>query len=67
MSARRIVATPASEVQLRNPPTCDVCRKMMWWHGSTLGFGCPTPGDARDCQASPEQRHPRSAKAAANV
>lgn len=63
--ARRIVATPASEIQMRSAPTCDACGKVMWWHGSTRGFGCPTPGGNPDCQASPDRKRP--AKAAANV
>lgn len=38
---REIAVTWASEIQMCNPPTCDACGKVMWWHGSTRGFGCP--------------------------
>lgn len=59
----RLVFTPASEIQMRATPRCDACGKRMWWHGSTLGFGCPVPGGNPDCRVSPELRHPNRAKA----
>lgn len=34
-------------------PTCEVCMKQMWWHGSTDGWGCPNMhGGSPDCRSA---------------
>jgi hypothetical protein len=41
-----------SEVEPQPPPTCEVCHKQMWWHGSTYGYGCPdSAAGEKECRS----------------
>jgi tRNA(Ile2) C34 agmatinyltransferase TiaS len=65
MTDRKAVTVRVSDLKSKAPPQCDACGRTMWWHGSTEGWGCPTPGGDPDCRSSlyrpkrnPSQRWP---------
>jgi tRNA(Ile2) C34 agmatinyltransferase TiaS len=39
--SRELTFIPASDIKSRTTPVCEACGLRMWWHGSTIGYGCP--------------------------
>jgi hypothetical protein len=53
--------TLASSLRMRRPPVCEMCRRSMWWHGSTYGWACPG-SDFEGCRSAfyrPKERPSR--------